>query len=136
MEGVYASVSQSVTQQAGRQAGRQAGSRRGEKQQNKSKAKQKQSAGCGGGAESVQTPHHPSSTALVRVDVQTARPITIAIVAVSIMTIRQVASDDGDDIDDGHQGHDGDERGATRKVDRIHAPPKTRSKERNSEPVV
>ena len=84
---------QSVTQagrQADRQAGRQASSRRGEKQQKKSKAKQskakaKQSAGCGGGAESLQTPHHPSSTALVRVDVLAARPITIAIVVVSII---------------------------------------------------
>ena len=87
---------QSVTQagrQAGRQVDRQAGRQAGrqvvdEERNNKSKAKQskaKQSAGCGGGAESLQTPHHPSSTALVRVDVQTARPIAIAIVVVSII---------------------------------------------------
>ncbi len=74
---------QSVTQ-AGRQAGRQS-TRRETTKQKQSKAKQ--SAGGGGGAESVQTPHHPSSTALVRVDVHPARPITIAIAIVIVSII-------------------------------------------------
>ena len=76
---MYASVSHAVSQ-SGRQAGRQVVD---EERRNKTKAKQ--SKALGGGAESLQTPHHPSSTALVRVDVQTARPITIAIVVVSII---------------------------------------------------
>ena len=87
MSGGSVRISQSVTQagrQAGKQAGRQAGRQVVDEERN-NKTKAKQSAGCGGGAESLQTPHHPSSTALVRVDVHTARPITIAIVVVSII---------------------------------------------------
>ena len=71
-----------ASRQAGRQAGRQVVD---EERNNKTKSKAMQGAGCGGAAKSLQTPHHPSSTALVRVDVQTARPITIAIVVVSII---------------------------------------------------
>ena len=77
---MHQSVSKAV-----RQAGRQVVDEERNNKTKENKSKAKQSAGCGGGAESLQTPHHPSSTALVRVDVLPARPITIAIVVVSII---------------------------------------------------
>ena len=81
--------------------------------------------------ESTYILHGPSPS------IMTPSPSIIAIVVVvSIMAISQVASDNGDNDDDGHQDHDGDEGGATRKIDRIHAPPKARSKETNSESVI
>ena len=110
------SSAQAGRQAAGRQAGRQAG-----KVDIKAQAVAVHRARHW--RESTYILHGPSS------------PSIIAIIVVSIMTIRQVASDDGDN-DDGHQDHDGDERGATRKIHRIHAPPKARSNERNSEPVI
>ena len=82
MEGVYASVSQSVSH-ARRQAGRQVVD---EERNNKTKAKQSKALAVAVVRRVYKHPIiHPSSTALVRVDVQTARPITIAIVVVSII---------------------------------------------------